>query len=1023
MALLWMVFSTSPVVAQPIFNFSNHSAQPGDMVEVDLTVEDFEMLVFSQFSFGWDSNVLEFVEYTNFNDVAGVMSSVVATPSEVGVSNEGRFAGLAWTEPEGLTLPDGDVLFSILFEVVGAECSFTEVVFNPPWSSLPHEVVQLDANLLDVDVTNETTFNSGEVDVPGEDCPKFTQLEVIANQVSGENGDEVCVEVSVRGFTDVISMQYTNEWNSDILEFNRIQNFNLPNMTMGNFGTGQTGNGRLTLSYNDPSGQAVTAPDNTVIYEVCFDIIGSTGQFSAFEFTSTPLSIDFIGEVDGNDVSLDPVLTSGGVNVIGVFDGLSFIPESTSGQPGEIVCVDLNVTGFEDILAFQDLFLEWDPTQLSYESFNTTGLTQGLDVNDLNVDDGEFRIFFFEPNVMGITLADGSSILELCFEVVGDCETETSVVARGDDGPIFVIDEDENVVPAIGGEGTFSIICECFIEAVVYDVTCFVGNDGSIELQLSQACIPFDNISWSGPTDIPDGETNPGGLAAGTYSVTVTYDGGAEEAELDNIVVGQADEIVIDNIDLQFPTEPDFDNGSISIEASGGTGELSFTWDPNVGDGSEITDLEGGLYSVTITDEAGCEIIPEPIALCAPVPAEFVVNDVSCHGEMDGAIFVELEGDAEAYSFSWSCDEGNTGLEVTGLGPDTCILVVEELGTPCVFEFEFVINEPDELTIDEINLVDDDGTDSGEISVVVSGGTAPYIFDWGPGDLPNSPELTGVPGGNYTLVVTDANGCQVDAGTIRLPGALEIGALIQDVACRGEETGSITLMVAGGSGDYAYQWICDSGQSSTTSSIDGVGAGICSVTITDNESGVVIEEEFEVNEPNMDLNLEILSLECNDFTNQADLNLLATGGVSPYQFSIDGTQFQGSNTFTNMPSGEWEVFVRDNGGCVRSFEIEVPNCFDEDCFEGRLVITPNGSGRNDNLIIKCAETTNNVLRIFNRGGQVIFEQNNYRNDWEGTTNRGNAVNEDTYMWVLEVFDNAGGREVYRGTVTVLRELR
>lgn len=1023
MALLWMVISTVSVVAQPTFSFSSHTAEPGDIIEVDLSVEDFEMLVVAEFAFSWDQSVLEFIEFTNFNDQAGVSGNVLGGPPDHGISNEGRFAGLAWTEPEGLTLDDGDVLFSISFEVIGSECSFSEISFNPGGSTLSPGIIQLDANLMDIDVTSETTFGGGEVDVPGEDCPEFTQLEVFANQVSGENGDEVCVEVSVIGFTDIISMQYTNQWDPDILEFNRIQNFNLPNMTMGNFGTGQTDNGRVNLSYNDPSGQPVTVPDNSVIYEVCFDIIGSTGQFSPFEFTSSPLPIDFIGEVDGDDVTLDPVLTPGGVTVTGDFDGLSFVPESSSGQPGDIVCIDLNVFGFDNILAFQDLFLEWDPSQLNYESYNATGLSQGLDVNDLNTDDGEFRVFFFEPNLNGITLSDGASIIELCFEVVGDCETETTVIARGDDGPIFVIDEDENEVPAIGGEGTFSIICECMIEALVNDATCFGGSDGSIELVLSQACTPFENISWSGPSDIADGEINPGGLIAGSYSVTVTYDGGAEEAVLDNIVVGEADEIVIENIDLEFPTEPDFDNGSISIEASGGTGELSFTWDPDVGDGSEITGLEGGLYSVTITDEAGCEIIPEPIVLCAPVPAEFTVNDVSCHGEMDGSIFVELDGDAEGFAFSWSCDEGNTGLEVTGLGPDTCILVVEEIGTPCVSEFEFVINEPDELTIEEINLVDDDGTDSGEISVVVSGGITPYDFDWGPGDLPNSPELTGIPGGNYTLVVTDANGCHVDAGTIRLPGALEIGALIQDVACRGDETGSITLMVAGGSGDYTYQWICDSGQSSTTSSIDGVGAGICSVTITDNESGVVIEEQFEVNEPNMDLNLEVLSLDCNDFTNQADLNLLATGGVSPYQFSIDGTQFQGSNTFTNMPSGEWEVFVRDNGGCVRSIDIEVPNCFDEDCFEGRLVITPNGSGRNDNLIIKCAETTNNVLRIFNRGGQVIFEQNNYRNDWEGTTNRGNAVNEDTYMWVLEVFDNTGGREVYRGTVTVLRELR
>jgi gliding motility-associated-like protein len=1024
MACFWMTMSLPSVLAQPTFSFSSHTAEQGETVIVDVSVEDFDMMVLAQFAFSWNSSVLDFIEYTNLSSEAGVSSQVLATPQEIGVPNRGAFAGLAWTELEGLTLADGSVLFSIVFEVIGSECSSSDLAFNPSGSTVPPEVIQLDADLIDMDVTAETTFEDGEVDVPGDDCPEFTELELFGNTVSGENGDEVCIQVGVRGFNDVVAMQYSHNWNTDIIEFSHIQNLNLQNLTMGNFGTGQAENGSLTLSYDGPGGQPISIPDNTIIYEVCFDVTGSTGQFSDFSFTSTPLPIDFIGEVDGVDVELDPIFSSGRVNVVGIFDGLLFTPESAVGAPGDILCLEIEVSGFDNILGFQDLLIEWDPNFMAYYTFSTVDIPSGFDANTLNTDDGRFVGFYFDPDVIGITLPDGAPMIEICFEIIGECETSGTINIKGvGDGPIFAIDGDENEVPAMGESGTVEILCECMIETIVTDASCFGGSDGSIELELSQACFPYDNIVWSGPVEIPEGETNPTGLPAGTYSVTVTYDDGNEVSVLDDIVVGEGDEIVIDNIELNFPTAPDFDNGSIEIEASGGTGELSFDWEPDVGTGSEVTDLTGGIFIVTIADEAGCEFVSEPIILCAPLPAEFEVNDVSCHGENDGSIFVDLIGDASDYSFSWSCDEGNTGLEVEGLGPDSCTLVVEELGTGCVSEYTFEISEPAALEIEEINLVDDDGTGAGEISVVVSGGTSPYTFNWGPGDLPDAAELTDLDGGNYTLVVTDANGCEVDAGTIRLPGALEIGALIQDVACRGEATGSITLMVAGGSGDYDYQWVCTGGESSTSSTISGLSAGTCAVTITDNDSGVEVEEEFVVSEPALDLVLEVMSLECNDYTNQADLDLLATGGVAPYQFSITGNQFQGSNTFFNVPSGDREVFVRDDANCVRSIEISVTDCFDDDCFEGRLVITPNGSGMNDNLIIKCAENTNNKLRIFNRGGQVVFEQSNYRNDWEGTNNRGSTVNEDTYMWVLEVFDNSGGREIHRGTVTVLRDLR
>lgn len=1015
-----MLLAITKINAQPTFTFSSHTAQPGETVTVDFTVDDFEAIISVQFAIKWNSSVLEFQQFTNLNTDAQISMNSFSTPADLGGPPRARFNEL-WPEFGGISLPNGTRLFSIQFLVIGPECSESSVRFDGDDIPVPFiiDVVQNEEV-----VTDLVTFNDGLVDVPGEDCPEFTEFELYGNVVSGERGDEVCVRIGVRGFNDIITMQYSHNWDPALLEFSRVQNLNLSNLNMGNFEAGQASNGRLSLSYDAPGGQPISVPDNTIIYEICYEILGSAGTSANVTFSSNPIPIEFIGEVDGSDVELSPILTPGRVDIVGDFDGLTFLAGSAVGSPGDIICLDVDVTGFDNILAFQDLLFEWDPSVLRFEEISTIGLPPGFEANTNNTDQGRIAALWVDNNVVGVTLADNTTILSLCFEVVGECDSESFFNISGvNNGPIQAFDGDDQMVPAIGSSGTISIECECNINAVVTDASCFGGDNGSIELTLSSVCLPFDNIQWAGPTAIPDGEINPGGLSAGAYSVTVTYNGGTEESVLDDIVVGEGPEITIDDVNVSFPTAPDFNNGAISVNASGGSGQLSFDWGPEFDDSPEISGLESGSYQVTITDELGCTFVSDIINLCAPAPVVSEVNNVSCHGESDGSIELVLQGELEDYQISWSCTELENILELSDLGPVVCLVTIIEVATSCVTELTLEVTEPAPLILEDIIVEDDDGSGIGSIQVVVSGGVAPYNYNWGPGELPNSPILDNLDGGNYSLVVTDANGCIIDAGIINVPGALDVGANIQNVSCRGEESGSITIMVSGGSGDYSYQWICTGGQSSTASTIQNVSAGTCTVTITDNDSGVQVIREFEVTEPSTDLNFDIISLECNEFTNLAELDLIATGGVAPYQFSLNGINYQTSNSFSGLPGGSRDAFLRDDAGCVRTFEFDVPNCIDADCFTAMQVITPDGDGFNDHFVIKCAETINNVLQVFNRGGQLLFQQSNYRNDWEGTTTGGSDLDEGTYLWVFEVIHPSGRREVHRGAITILRNLR
>ena len=93
---------------------------------------------------------------------------------------------------------------------------------------------------------------------------------------------------------------------------------------------------------------------------------------------------------------------------------------------------------------------------------------------------------------------------------------------------------------------------------------------------------------------------------------------------------------------------------------------------------------------------------------------------------------------------------------------------------------------------------------------------------------------------------------------------------------------------------------------------------------------------------------------------------------------------------------------------------------DGQCYNGSPVLTPNGDGANDNFIISCLVNNNNTLYIYDRFGRTVYEQANYDNTWNGVNNQGDELPENGYMWVLELITDDGVREVYKGSLTIIR---
>ena len=185
---------------------------------------------------------------------------------------------------------------------------------------------------------------------------------------------------------------------------------------------------------------------------------------------------------------------------------------------------------------------------------------------------------------------------------------------------------------------------------------------------------------------------------------------------------------------------------------------LSYNWSNGVV-GPNAINFPIGTYTVTVTDQNGCE---GTAALTVdPAVSELTLNpsisDISCHGFNDGMIESDQTGGISPINYTWS--SGQTSADITALSQGTFDVVAEDAVGCLDSVSEMVIAEPDLLvssvySLEQTQCPEDE---NGSISIVISGGVAPYNVLWSDGQI--GPMATNLPAGNYQAQITDASGC------------------------------------------------------------------------------------------------------------------------------------------------------------------------------------------------------------------------------------------------------------------------
>jgi large repetitive protein len=431
------------------------------------------------------------------------------------------------------------------------------------------------------------------------------------------------------------------------------------------------------------------------------------------------------------------------------------------------------------------------------------------------------------------------------------------------------------------------------------------NNNGSARVAVQNGTAPY-TYAWS------NGATtaNATQLGTGSYVVTVIDANGCRM--ISNAVVITATN-ALTATGTSSPAICTATNGSIQITPTSGTAPYNYVLNGSNNATGQFTNLAAGSYTVAVSDANGCNATTS-VAVTADnrtVTINPTVTNTSCRSN-DGRIDLTATGSTNyfQYTLSGTPTVTNTTGQFVGLASGSYNVTVVD-GNGCrATTAAAVSNGGTALTCGATTVVATCTSATGGFTITSGGGRPPYTYTMN-GAVYNSPVFTGLTAGDYSVTMTDANGCQL-VSVITVPRntvSINLNVNATPTGCTGS-TGGVTASANGGTAPYRYTL---NGVTNTSGIFANLSAGNFNVSVADaNGCQNTVATQVTTNSSNITATAIGSSTFCG--TSNGSLTFTAAGGTAPYSYTLNGVT-NTTGTFTNLSANSYTVSITDATGC------------------------------------------------------------------------------------------------------------